>query len=215
SKERKLALYLLRMKESSNSVTRAESLSRIRKVVRAHGFRIFRMGGIFALQKQMGELLSRSVVVSFLFSLPVFFLCGYILSRSIRVALALLLSAAVSPCILLGVNGVFGLPLDLVTVPAAILVTALGVDEMFHLIHEHRKNDYKGSRWIDDASHLSTPIVHSATILALGFSVLFFSHFPPSVRFGGFLVAGVLLSCASALLILPLMANLLSARRGR
>ncbi|MCB0340549.1 MAG: MMPL family transporter, partial [Bdellovibrionales bacterium] len=207
TQDRRFALYLLRMTERNASGRRSEIKSELAQIIEQHGFRVFRTGGVYLLQDQLGTLLKQSIRNSLIWSIPIFTLCAYVVSRNVIVSLSIILAASLVPVSILGICGIFRIPLDLVTIPSATLIIALGVDEMFHLAHEHRQNRSENKRWNESATRLSTPILNSATILSLGFSVLFLSNFPPSVRFGLLIVSGVLLSCLSALFVLPTLAG--------
>ncbi|MCB0311293.1 MAG: hypothetical protein KDD42_08660, partial [Bdellovibrionales bacterium] len=209
--DRRFGLFLLRMKELDRKISRGDILKRIESLARTHGFSIYRTGGVFALQNQIGKLIYDSIVTSLLWSIPFFLLSAFVISGSLIVALAVVITVATAPLILLGFAGWLSIPLDLVSVPAATLVTAFGVDAMLHLTHTHMQRRALTSTWLEDASYLRVPILNSAAILGFGFSVLFLSNFPPSVRFGAFLVCGVIISSTATLILLPRI--MLVARR--
>lgn len=207
SEEADSSLLYLRMREQTGAQARAETIREIEQEVRRFGFIPEQVGGVFVLAQRMGVLLRQSLTSSLMWSAPIFFLVAFLLSRSVLIAAAIMLSLSLAPLLLLGTAGYLETPLDLATIPSATLAMALGVDAMFHLVHERRLNEARRS-WSEESAHLSTPILISVGTLVVGFSVLLFSHFPPSRRFGLFIVAGVVIAGLSALVVLPRVAAL-------
>jgi len=105
--------------------------------------------------------------------------------------------------------GWFGIPLDMMTITIAAISIGIGVDDTIHYI-DRFKSEYIHSKDYKDAltkAHKSVGYAMSYTTLTVmvGFAILVFSNFLPTIYFGllTVLVMGLLLT--SALMFLPRM----------
>jgi len=135
-----------------------------------------------------------------------------VVSRSARTTAAMAASLAMVPVLLLGAFGLFRLPLDVVTSPAANVAVALGIDSMIHLAtavrRRRRAGDDEPAAWRAARDQLWQPIAGAMLILAAGFGIFGLSSFPPTARFGLAIAGGTLAAGAIALTVLPRLATL-------
>lgn len=208
SADRRQARFQARMHEVERTAPRSEVLSRIRDVVRAAGMEPVTIGGVYDLQRQLGVLIRDSLRVGLLGLLGLFILVGLGVARSLRVALLMVISLTTVPLIVLGTFGHLGVPVDMITSPAANVALALGVDSMIHLVLRVRRlGDWERAR-----AQLTPPILSAAAIVCLGFGIFAFSAFPPTARFGLAVILGTITAAAAALLVLPSLAVRLRSR---
>jgi predicted RND superfamily exporter protein len=120
---------------------------------------------------------------------------------------------ALVPVGLLGMVGILGAPLDVISAPAANLTLGLGIDDtMIHMVQRWRTLVKQGhaddEAWKLARSQLWRPIVVSMLVVSVGFSIFILSQFPPTQRFGLWVVLGTFLVLPAALFFLPTAASI-------
>ncbi len=209
SADRSEALYFLRMRESGVFEGRAATTERMRAVARGHGFEVAQTGGVFELQAQLGRLISRSVRYGLGGLVVLFVGIAFIVARRGSWAAAMVAGLAGIPVVVLGAMGHLGLPLDIITSPAANISLAMGVDSMIHLVTRVRRLRGEGlsdSRaWRDARSQLLPAILGATLIICAGFGIFALSQFPPTQRFGIAVIIGTVTAATMTLVALPLM----------
>ncbi|HTL47770.1 MAG TPA: MMPL family transporter [Verrucomicrobiae bacterium] len=204
--DRKQALFTLRMKEGGLQEKRLDAAERVRQVVTGQHFKADLIGGIFVLQGRLASLVNTSLISGGILMNAVILLITWFLSRSLRVAAAMLASLYFVPAVMFGVFGLFRVPIDIISAPAVNLALGMGVDSMIHMvIHIRRKGedirDWKS--WAGAREHLLEPILWSTLVVSAGFAVFMMSNFPPTQRFGAAVMLGTLLTPVGALFTLP------------
>ena len=113
------------------------------------------------------------------------------------------------PAIVLGTFGHLGLPIDMITSPAANVALAMGVDSMIHLVTRARllRRDGADTPWLAARAQMATPILAATLIICAGFGIFALSTFPPTQRFGMAVILGTLAAATMALVGLPLAAR--------
>ncbi len=212
TEDRRSGRFLMRMKESvrGEDESRSDVIQRLEEDVRNHGFEPTLTGGLYALQAKMTELVSSSLVTGLLGLTGLFTVIAFVVSRSLAVGVAMVLCFAMIPVFLLGVFGFFGIPLDVIALPAANMAMAIGVDDMVHLVfrvrREEEDGDYGWEAWVEGRTNLWRPIVNSSVVVTLGFGLLMLSGFPPTRRLGLAVVIGTLAGLAIVLMVFPRLA---------
>ena len=209
--DRKKALFLLRMRETVRTNPRAEVIHRLEATVHREGFRTLEVGGQYSLLSQMGRLITSSIISGTLVLIGIFTIMGFLFSRSLRVAVAMLLTLAIIPVVVRGYIAYLGMPLDFLTSAAANLDLGMGVDAMIYLTmfakREHADlNSWQA--WSKACSHLWRPIGTSLLVICCGFGIFLLSNFPPTQRFGLFVMFGSATAAAAALFMFPWLASL-------
>lgn len=212
NEDRTHARFLMRMKESARppGQSREEVIRRLEADVREHGFVPVLTGGLYALQGKMSDLVASSLWTGLLGLTALFAGIAFVVARSIPVAAAMILGFSMIPLVLLGVFGTFRVPLDVISLPAANLALAIGVDDMVHVaFHARRSGD--GERrgweaWVEAREALWRAILISSVVVALGFGLLLLSGFPPTRRLGFAVVLGTAVAVAVVLVVFPRLA---------
>jgi predicted RND superfamily exporter protein len=205
--------YILRMKESGRRESRAAIIQRIKITVRRHGFNPVLMGGMYPLQAQLSQLLESSLVEGLAEIVLLLGVIGFIITRSLVVGLTMAFGMSMVPVGLLGLIGFLKAPLDIISAPAANLTLGMGIDDtMIHLGERWRVLVKQGhapdEAWDIARCQLWRPIVVSMLIVCVGFSIFILSEFPPTRRFGMWVMLGTLLVLPSTLFFLPTIASL-------
>ncbi len=209
--DHKRALFLLRMRETVRSTPRADVIRRLERTVEREGFRTLLVGGEYSLLAQMGRLITSSITSGILILIGIFTIMGYLFSRSLRVAAAMLLTLAIIPVVVRGYIAYLGMPLDFITASAANLDLGMGVDAMIYLtVFAKRESAGLSSweAWSRACSHLWRPIGTSLLVICCGFGIFLLSNFPPTQRFGVFVMFGSATAALAALFMFPWLATI-------
>jgi predicted RND superfamily exporter protein len=128
----------------------------------------------------------------------------------------MLVSLAIIPVVLRGAIAYLGMPLDFITASAANLDLGMGVDAMIYLTMAARRarSDHGDpwTAWSHACSHLWQPIGTSLLVICTGFGIFLLSNFPPTQRFGLFVMFGSATAASVALLMFPWLASWRGAR---
>jgi uncharacterized protein len=214
--DHKRALFFLRMRETVRSTPREDVIRRLERTVDREGFRPLLVGGEYSLLAQMGRLIDSSIIEGVLVLTGIFTIMGYLFSRSFRVALAMLITLLIIPVVVRGYIAYLGMPLDFITSSAANLDLGMGVDAMIYLtMFAKRENADLSSwePWSKACSHLWRPIGTSLLVICCGFGIFLISNFPPTQRFGIFVIFGSATAASAALLLFPWLASVSIHRR--
>jgi predicted RND superfamily exporter protein len=130
-----------------------------------------------------------------------------LLLRSMKLAAIGLAPNILAALMILGFMGMFGIPLDMMTITIAAIVIGIGVDDAIHYLHRYKKELDKGTtaREAVVKTHHSTGTAlyfTSFTVIA-GLSVLVFSRFMPTVYFGLLAALAMVLALTANLSVLP------------
>jgi len=209
SEDRRQGLFFLRMKELGRTRPRQEIVREIKEIVYNEGFVPDSLGGVYVLQGHMAKLVSSSLIKGLGRLLLLFFIIGWLISKSWRTSLAMTLSIGIVPSIVLGALGWARVPLDVIAAPAINVAIAMGIDSMIHMIKRWRSlhgPEYSGNfLWIAVQRDLWQPILTSTLIMCAGFGIFLFSQFPPTQRFGLVIIAGTLVAGAAAFFLMPFL----------
>ncbi len=215
SEDRRQGLFFLRMKELGRARPRQEIVREIKEIVDENGFVPDFLGGVYVLQGHMARLVSSSLVKGLGRLLLLFFVIGWLISKSWSTSLAMTISIGIVPSIVLGALGWARVPLDVIAAPAINVAIAMGIDAMIHMVKRWRSlrgPEYTGAfLWNAVQRDLWQPVLTSLLIMGMGFGIFLFSQFPPTQRFGLIIIAGTLVAGAAAFFLMPFL-TLLSLR---
>ncbi len=188
TEDRMQGLFLLRMNESHRTVPRLKIIHNIKKIVYDDGLIPVLVGGIYSLQGHLFQLVKSSVVFGLGQLIFIFSIIAWIVSRSLRTALAITLSISAVPVIVLGAVGWFHVPLDVISAPACNIAVGLGIDSMIHMVRYYRRqkpqNKNSEALWQAVRFRYWQPIITFTFVMVLGFGIIIFSNFPSTQRFG-------------------------------
>ena len=195
--------FNLRMREALAGEGRQVVMDRVRAYASQAGFTTVRMGGVYQLQAELGELIRESLVSGISALLAFFLLVGFMVSRNVGATLRMWICLAAVPAIVLGGFGHLGMAVDIITSPAANVALALGVDAMIHLVVRVRRLAAEASPWTAALVQIGPPVLRATLVVCIGFGIFSLSTFPPTARFGIAVALGTLVAAAMALLVLP------------
>src|SRR5712671_6227853 len=209
TEDRTQAVFLLRMVEARRNKYRVDVVDDLRSVARKHGFKTPLVGGIYQLQGQLAKLVASSLVTG-LFWLNVLFIgIAWVVARSVRGAVAMIVSLSLVPLSILGAIGFLRVPMDVISAPATNICIGIAIDSMIHLVFAVRRALRDGKKgwkaWVAGREEQWRGIVYSDVIFAAGFAIFVLSDFPPTQRFGLVVLAGLLIDILANLFVLPLL----------
>ena len=215
--DRSEAVFLLRMVEARRDKDRVDVVSDLRSIVRKHGFKPALMGGIYYLQGRLAQLVASSLVTGLFWLNLLFIGIAWIVSRSIRGTVAMIVSLSLVPLCMLGGIGWLHVPMDVISAPATNICIGIAIDSMIHLVFGVRRAQRDGKKgspqrvrpvadwpaWIAAREEQWRGIVYSDVIIAAGFAIFVLSDFPPTQRFGLVVLAGTIIDILANLFVLP------------
>ena len=130
-----------------------------------------------------------------------------VLFRSLKVALIAIYPNLLSAGAVLGVMGWMNIPLDMMTITIAAISIGIAVDNTIHYIHRFRE-EIEAGRDYHEALHrchgsIGYAMYYTSAIIIIGFSILVFSNFLPTIYFGLFTGLAMLIAMVAALTLLP------------
>jgi uncharacterized protein len=209
TEDRTQAVFLLRMVEAPRDKYRGDVVDDLRAIARKHGFKTPLVGGIYYLQGRLAQLVASSLVTG-LFWLNVLFIgIAWIVARSVRGAVAMIVSLTLVPLCMLGGIGWLHVPMDVISAPATNVCIGIAIDSMIHLVFGVRRAQRDGKKgwatWVAAREEQWRGIVYSDVIFAAGFAIFVLSDFPPTQRFGLVVLAGCVIDILANLFVLPLL----------
>ena len=132
-----------------------------------------------------------------------------LLFRSLKIALTAVLPSILSVGVILGLMGLSGIPLDIMTITIAAVSVGIGVDDAIHYVHRYRQElgvdgDAIAAMHRSHAS-VGRAMYYTSLIVVAGFSILALSNFIPSILFGLLTGFAMLMALAANLTLLPLL----------
>ena len=108
---------------------------------------------------------------------------------------------------ILGIIGLIGIPLDMMTITIAAITIGIAVDNSIHYIYRFKEefnnlNDYNKTLELCHST-VGRAILNTSITIVFGFSILVMSKFIPTIYFGIFTGLAMLLAMVSVLTLLP------------
>ncbi|TCO77869.1 efflux RND transporter permease subunit [Chromatocurvus halotolerans] len=176
-----------------------------------------RVTGMAVLFNGMLKHLFNSQTSTLMFVVIATLLMFLVLLRSVRLALLGLLPNLLAAATALGIMGFAGIPLDIMTITIAAIIIGIGVDDAIHYLHRFREEYARtgNAKAAVQNSHASigNAIYYTSITVVIGFSVLGFSNFMPTVYFGLMTALAMVLALLANLALLPSLLVLVYQRR--
>jgi predicted RND superfamily exporter protein len=209
TEDRSKANFLLRMVESRRQKLRLEVVDDLRSICRKNGFKASLVGGVYYLQGRLAKLVASSLVTGLFWLNFLFIVIAWIVARTIRGAVAMIVSLTLVPLSMLGGIGWLHVPVDIISAPATNVCIGIAIDSMIHLVFGVRRAECDGKKgwpaWIFAREEQWRGIVYSDVVIAAGFAIFVLSDFPPTQRFGVVVLAGCVIDILANLFVLPLL----------
>jgi predicted RND superfamily exporter protein len=200
-----------RIKESANGLNRNDLLKSLQKDIEKLGFKKedFQINGLMVLYNNMLQSLFDSQIKTISLVFAMIWLMFLVLFKSIKIATIAIIPNILPALLILGIMGAFGIPLDLMTITIAAIAIGIGVDNAIHYISRFKiefskSNDYKLAMF-NAHNSIGLAMFYTSITVALGFLVLSFSNFVPSIYFGIFTSLAMFVAMLLNLTLLPML----------
>ncbi|MDH3987581.1 MAG: MMPL family transporter [Gammaproteobacteria bacterium] len=202
----------VRVFESDRSLNRSELLSTIQqKLVEQFGIDKSRihLSGMLVLYNNMLQSLFQSQILTLGAVFVAIMIMFLVLFRSMKTAIIAIIPNLTSACLVLGLMGWMGIPLDLMTITIAAITVGIGVDDTIHYVHRFhyefsQDQDYRAAIFRCHRS-IGRAIYYTSVTIMLGFSILAFSRFIPTIYFGLLTSLAMLMALLANMTLLPLL----------
>ena len=131
----------------------------------------------------------------------------FVLFRNIKLSLIGVVPNFIAAFFILGIIGLLGIPLDMMTITIAAITIGIAVDNSIHYIYRF-KEEFKILNNYNETINLchstvGRAIINTSITIVFGFSILILSNFIPTIYFGIFTGLAMLLAMISVLTLLP------------
>ncbi|HJM08687.1 MAG: MMPL family transporter [Gammaproteobacteria bacterium] len=168
-----------------------------------------KLTGMLVLYNNVLESLITSQILTIGFVFAAIMVMFLFLFRSIKFAIIAVIPSIIASSSVLGLMGLMNIPLDIMTITIAAICIGIGVDHSIHYVHRYREEmlEYSDVGVAIRNAHSSTgqAIYYTSVIIVLGFSILAFSNFIPTIYFGLFTAFAMLLALFANLTLLPVL----------
>tara|TARA_B100000929_G_scaffold288147_1_gene276059 strand:- start:6233 stop:8725 length:2493 start_codon:yes stop_codon:yes gene_type:complete len=167
----------------------------------------FKLAGVLILFNNLLQSLFKSQILTLGIVMAGITLMFFILFRNITLSLIGVVPNFMAAFLILGIIGLLGIPLDMMTITIAAITIGIAVDNSIHYIYRFKEefkkiNDYNLTL---EKCHdtVGVAILNTSITIVFGFSILVLSNFIPTIYFGVFTGIAMLLAMISVLTLLP------------
>lgn len=132
-----------------------------------------------------------------------------LLYRSLKLALITIIPNIFSAAIVLGIMGIFSIPLDLMTITIAAITVGIAVDNAIHYVTRYRDERRAGKdadAAIDIAkNNVGQAMFYTTLTITAGFLIMVFSNFVPTMYFGLLTAMAMITALIANLVMLPML----------
>ena len=200
----------LRIKDSNTDLRRNELINKI-KYDLENKFNLkkdeYKLAGVLIIFNNLLQSLFKSQILTLGFVMIGIFLMFMILFKNIKIAIIGVIPNFIAAFFILGVIGIFKIPLDMMTITIAAITIGIAVDNSIHYIYRFKEEFLKNKDYFKTVSicHSSVgiAILNTSITIIFGFSILVLSNFIPTIYFGIFTGIAMLMAMLLVLTLLP------------
>ena len=167
----------------------------------------FKLAGVLILFNNLLQSLFKSQILTLGLVMVGIFSMFIILFRNIRLSLIGVVPNFIAAFFILGIIGLLGIPLDMMTITIAAITIGIAVDNSIHYIYRFKEefSEIKDYNKTLKKCHstVGVAILNTSITIVFGFSILVLSKFIPTIYFGIFTGLAMLLAMISVLTLLP------------
>ena len=167
----------------------------------------FKLAGVLILFNNLLQSLFKSQILTLGLVMIGILLMFIILFKNIKLSLIGVIPNFIAAFFILGIIGLLGIPLDMMTITIAAITIGIAVDNSIHYIYRFKEefNNLKDYNKTLKLCHLTVgkAILNTSITIVFGFSILVLSKFIPTIYFGIFTGIAMLLAMISVLTLLP------------
>ena len=167
----------------------------------------FKLAGVLILFNNLLQSLFKSQILTLGLVMIGIFAMFMVLFRNIKLSIIGVVPNFIAAFFILGIIGLLGIPLDMMTITIAAITIGIAVDNSIHYIYRFKEEylkhqDYEKTLKICHST-VGVAILNTSITIVFGFSILVFSKFIPTIYFGVFTGIAMLLAMVSVLTLLP------------
>ncbi len=167
----------------------------------------YKLAGVLILFNNLLQSLFKSQILTLGIVMLGISLMFLILFRNITLSLIGVVPNFMAAFFILGIIGLLGIPLDMMTITIAAITIGIAVDNSIHYIYRFKEEFEKIKNYNKtvDRCHntVGVAILNTSITIVFGFSILVLSNFIPTIYFGVFTGIAMLLALISVLTLLP------------
>ena len=210
SVEKDEARISVRIKDSLKDLRRNDLINKINTELNTKlGFEKeeYQLAGVLILFNNLLQSLFKSQILTLGIVILGIFLMFFVLFRNTVLSLIGIVPNFLAAFFILGIIGLLGIPLDMMTITIAAITIGIAVDNSIHYIYRFKEefkkiNNY--NKTLDRChSTVGIAILNTSITIVFGFSILVLSNFIPTIYFGVFTGLAMLLAMISVLTLLP------------
>ena len=200
----------IRIKDSQENLRRNELIKKINyDLENKIGLKKdeFKLAGVLILFNNLLQSLFKSQILTLGFVMMGIFIMFLILFKNLKLSLIGVIPNFIAAFFILGIIGLLGIPLDMMTITIAAITIGIAVDNSIHYIYRF-KEEYTQNKNYEQTirlchSTVGIAILNTSITIIFGFSILILSNFIPTIYFGIFTGIAMLLAMISVLTLLP------------
>jgi predicted RND superfamily exporter protein len=167
----------------------------------------FKLAGVLILFNNLLQSLFKSQILTLGLVMIGIFSMFIVLFRNLKLSLIGVVPNFIAAFFILGIIGLLGIPLDMMTITIAAITIGIAVDNSIHYIYRFKEefNNIKDYNETLKKCHstVGVAILNTSITIVFGFSILALSKFIPTIYFGMFTGLAMLLAMISVLTLLP------------
>jgi len=210
SVEKDEARISIRIKDSLRDLRRNDLINKINSELNSKlGLNKdeYKLAGVLILFNNLLQSLFKSQILTLGIVILGIFLMFFVLFRNTTLSLIGVVPNFLAAFFILGIIGLLGIPLDMMTITIAAITIGIAVDNSIHYIYRFREEFKKINNYNKtlDRCHntVGIAILNTSITIVFGFSILVLSNFIPTIYFGVFTGIAMLLAMISVLTLLP------------
>ena len=167
----------------------------------------YKLSGVLILFNNLLQSLFKSQILTIGIVILGIFSMFFILFRNTVLSFIGIVPNFIAAFFILGIIGLIGIPLDMMTITIAAITIGIAVDNSIHYIYRFKEEFKKINNYNKtlDRCHntVGIAILNTSITIVFGFSILVLSNFIPTIYFGIFTGIAMLLAMVSVLTLLP------------
>ena len=205
----------MRILDSKKDLRRKELIERINYDLK-NKFNLdsedFKLAGVLIIFNNLLQSLFDSQIKTLGIVMIGIFMMFLILFKNVKLSLIGVVPNFIAAFFILGIIGLLGIPLDMMTITIAAITIGIAVDNSIHYIYRFKEeynnlNNYNEEIANNCHQSVGRAIISTSFTIIFGFSILVLSNFIPTIYFGVF--TGLAMFTA-LFLVLTLLPNLLN-----
>ena len=167
----------------------------------------YKLAGVLILFNNLLQSLFKSQILTLGLVIIGIFVMLLILFRNIKLSLIGVIPNFIAAFFILGIIGILGIPLDMMTITIAAITIGIAVDNSIHYIYRFKEEFSKIKDYSETVktchATVGNAILNTSITIVFGFSILVLSKFIPTIYFGVFTGLAMLFAMISVLTLLP------------